>query len=107
MFKLSKRLGVEEEKEDAMMAGQGPPEKRKKESDGRPMQANVGGAGRMQIDGSRSLGLSFFKLLNLLIYTVIPILNTFNRLLVINHLNRGPYQSDCIDTFSHLALSGG
>jgi hypothetical protein len=50
MFKLSKRLGVEEEKEDAMMAGQGPPEKRKKGPDGRPMQANVGGAGRMMID---------------------------------------------------------
>jgi hypothetical protein len=50
MLKLSKRLGVEEEKEDAMMAGQGPPEKRKKGPDGRPMQANVGGAGRMMID---------------------------------------------------------
>ena len=53
MSKLSKRLGVEEEKEDAMIAGRKPPEKRKKGSDGRPMQANVGGAGRMQIDGSR------------------------------------------------------
>ena len=31
----------EEEKEDAMMAGQGPPEKRKKGQDGRSVPANV------------------------------------------------------------------
>lgn len=50
MFKIAKRLGPEEEKEDQVMAGHAAPDKRKKGPDGRPMQQNLGGAGRMMID---------------------------------------------------------
>jgi len=40
MFKLSKRLGAEEEKENAQMMGQNPANKFKKGPDGRPIPAN-------------------------------------------------------------------
>lgn len=50
MFKIAKRLGPEEEKEDQVMAGHAAPDKRKKGADGRAVQQNLGGAGRMMID---------------------------------------------------------
>ena len=50
MFTLSKRVGAEEYKEDANMAGQPQAEKRKKGNDGRPVPQPLGGAGRMMLD---------------------------------------------------------
>ncbi|TNV71309.1 hypothetical protein FGO68_gene8451 [Halteria grandinella] len=49
MFKLSKRLGGEEEKEDINMAGAGVADKRKKGPDGRPVQVNNSAPGKMEI----------------------------------------------------------
>jgi len=49
MFKLSKRLGAEEEKDDGNMAGPGAPDKRKKGNDVRPLQANSSAPEKMQI----------------------------------------------------------
>jgi hypothetical protein len=51
MFKLAKRLGAEEEKEDVNMAGHGVPDKRKKGPDGKPMMISASAPGKMQIDG--------------------------------------------------------
>ena len=50
MFKIAKRLGPVEEKEDQLMAGHAASDKRKKGLDSRPMQQNLCGAGRMMID---------------------------------------------------------
>ena len=52
MFKLSKRLGAEEQKDDANMMGPGGAEKRKKMGPGLSVHPIVGGAGKMQIDSS-------------------------------------------------------
>ncbi|TNV71108.1 hypothetical protein FGO68_gene4729 [Halteria grandinella] len=49
LFKLSKRLGLEEEKEDGNLAGPGGADKRKKGNDGRPVQANSSAPEKMQI----------------------------------------------------------
>jgi len=52
MFKLSKRLGAEEEKDDGNMLAPGAGQKFKKGNDGRPVQQIASGAGKMQIDSS-------------------------------------------------------
>ena len=48
----AKRLGAEEQKDDANMMGRGGAEKRKKMGPGLSVHPIVGGAGKMQIDSS-------------------------------------------------------
>ena len=104
MVTLSKRLGAEEYKNDGNSSSNPASAKFKKGADGKPIAVQPGGAGKMDIVPAHRQWASILYSFNLLLNTVKPILHTFHCLYVINLLNWGLDEGNCIHwiTLHHL-----